>query len=68
MKVSANILIGLAIAACSSAMAQTLPLQNIRKFDTLPAPEPGTIALLGVALVGGGAVAAWKRRSKRQGS
>jgi H+/Cl- antiporter ClcA len=44
--------IGVLVAACVPAFAQT------------QTPEPGTVVLLGVALVGGGAYAAWKNKKK----
>jgi PEP-CTERM motif len=47
----------LLIAFCASAFAK-VPLQ-------VQAPEPGTIVLMGAALVAGGAFTAWKRRNRK---
>ena len=56
----------LLIALCGSVLAQVAHQQSLPKLDAPPPiPEPGTIVLMGAALVAGGAFTAWKRRNKK---
>jgi PEP-CTERM motif len=55
----------LLIALCASAFAQVAHQPGFPKLDAPGVPEPGTIVLMGAALVAGGAFTAWKRRNKK---
>jgi hypothetical protein len=60
-----NLISALSLAAVALSTLAAAPQQSLPKYGVPATPEPGTIVLMGVALVAGGGYTAWKRRNKK---